>query len=308
MKRTILIIVICFISSDAWSFGAFFKKDSGKKEYVSKKKNPKEDNGSPPVVTPPVTPPTTPDPVDPPITEPDEPDETWYQPTTGTTWNWQLQGSINTSYKVDLYDIDLFDTSSAKISSLQSKGIKVICYFSAGSSENWRSDYSKFKSADKGKNLDGWDGEKWLDIRSSNVRSIMKARLDLAVEKNCDGVEPDNVDGYQNNTGFGLNYNDQISYNKFLAEEAHKRNLSIALKNDVDQVDDLVDYFDFTVNEECFEYNECSRLSPFKNQNKAILNAEYNKDKSVCSSAHSRGMSTLLLDYELDDSYRYSCD
>ena len=57
----------------------------------------------------------------------------WYQPTVGTTWQWQLVGTINTSYAVDLYDIDLFDTPATLIASLQASEKRVICYFSAGS-------------------------------------------------------------------------------------------------------------------------------------------------------------------------------
>lgn len=53
-------------------------------------------------------------------------------------------------------------------------------------------------------------------------------RLDVAVYKGCDGVEPDNVDGYTNNTGFILTAEDQLMYNRFLADEAHERGLLIA--------------------------------------------------------------------------------
>ncbi|MMZ65925.1 hypothetical protein D1872_283710 [compost metagenome] len=67
----------------------------------------------------------------------------------------------------------------------------------------------------------------------------MRARLDLAVQKGCDGVEPDNMDGYDNNTGFTLSADDQLAYNKFIANEARKRGLSVGLKNDLDQIIEL---------------------------------------------------------------------
>jgi hypothetical protein len=63
---------------------------------------------------------------------------------------------------------------------------------------------------------------------------ILFARLDLAVAKGCDGVEPDNVDGYANNTNFPLTVQDQLQFNIWLANEAHARGLSIGLKNDLD--------------------------------------------------------------------------
>jgi hypothetical protein len=94
----------------------------------------------------------------------------------------------------------------------------------------------------------------------------MSARMDIAKTKGCDGVEPDNIDAYTaDNKGgsFKLTYNDQITYNTWLAKEAHARDLSIGLKNDVDQVKDLVTHFDWALNEECWEYNECDTLQPF---------------------------------------------
>jgi hypothetical protein len=75
-------------------------------------------------------------------------------------------------------------------------GKKVICYFSAGSYESWRSDAKDFSNGDLGNNLDDWPGEKWLKLSSENVRGIMKKRVALAREKRCDAVDPDNVDGY----------------------------------------------------------------------------------------------------------------
>lgn len=102
----------------------------------------------------------------------------------------------NTTPDVSIFDIDLFDTPKETIQQLHALGKKVICYFSAGSYENWRPDASEFKPEDLGHNLDGWPGEKWLKLSSDNVRRIMKERMKMAVEKGCDGVDPDNVDAY----------------------------------------------------------------------------------------------------------------
>ena len=37
------------------------------------------------------------------------------------------------------------------------------------------------------------------------MRAVVEARLDLAVERGCDAVEPDNVDGWANDNGLALN-------------------------------------------------------------------------------------------------------
>jgi hypothetical protein len=102
----------------------------------------------------------------------------------------------STTPDVSIFDIDLFDTPTSTITRLHELGKKVICYFSAGSYEDWRPDAGQFKPEDLGKDLDGWPGEKWLDLRSENVRDIMEKRIKMASEKGCDGVDPDNVDGY----------------------------------------------------------------------------------------------------------------
>jgi hypothetical protein len=237
----------------------------------------------------------------------------WYRPGVDTTWAWQLQGALNTSYAVDIYDIDLFDTSAAAIASLRAGGHRVLCYFSAGSYESWRDDAGDFQTADLGNTLSGYADERWLDIRSSNVFSIMLDRLDLAASKGCDGVEPDNVMAYQENSGFNLTASDQLAFNRNLFNAAHQRGLAVALKNDLDQVDDLIDYVDLMVNEQCHQYSECHLLQPFIVAGKPVLNAEYltsyqDNPNTLCSDALQANIRTLILSVELDDSFYFNCD
>lgn len=242
--------------------------------------------------------------------------DSWYKPSIGTTWQIQISGKLNLSYDVAMYEIDLFDSSVEQIKALQASGKKVICYFSAGSSEDWRSDFSQFKATDMGKSLDGWPGEQWLDVRSDNVFNIMQARIELAKTKGCDGVDPDNVDGYSNKTGFTLTAADQLTYNKKLAAAAHAKGLAIALKNDLEQAEQLVVDFDFSVNEECFYYKECELLqTSFIAQGKPVFNIEYQNKYvtdsaargSFCATSLAAKFSSMILPLSLDDKYRYSC-
>jgi len=238
-----------------------------------------------------------------------------WMPSVNDTWQLQLQGTINTSYNAAVFDIDLFDTPQATINALKAQGKRVVCYFSAGSSESWRPDFSKFKAADMGNALDGWAGERWLDTRSANVRAVMMARMDLAKSKGCDGVDPDNVDGYTNKPGFPLTAATQLDYNRFLATQAHARGLAVGLKNGVAQLSDLASAFDFAVNEQCFQYNECSGYSAFTVQGKPVFNVEYQtkwKDattrQTLCAKAKALSLRTLVLPLALNDKFRYSCD
>jgi hypothetical protein len=242
---------------------------------------------------------------------------TWWKPAITDTWQWQLSGKINTAYNVKIYDVDLFDAPEAVIDNLRAKGRRVICYFSAGSSENWRPDFKQFTAGDMGKPLSGWAGERWLDVRSANVRRIMLQRLDRAVARKCDGVEPDNVDGFSNKNGLGLGPGDQLSYNQFLATEAHRRGLAVGLKNDVGQIPALVSSFDFAVNEQCNEYDECDKLRPFTSAGKPIFNAEYQQKyqsnvagarDSLCKASRAAKIRTLVLPTALNDKFRFTCD
>jgi hypothetical protein len=229
---------------------------------------------------------------------------TVWVPAPGTTWQWQLTGTINESVHVQMIDIDLFDNSAALISRLKASGKKVVCYFSAGSYENWRPDASQFPSAVLGNPMDGWPGERWLNVKRMDLlMPIMKARMDLAVHKGCDGLEPDNVDVWTNTSEAGVPVTaaDQLAYNRALAAEAHARGLSVALKNDGDQVSSLVGDFDFALNEQCMEYDECDSLMPFIHANKAVFNCEYNTSLSaMCSQAATRHFSSIKKSLDLD--------
>lgn len=239
----------------------------------------------------------------------------WYRPELNSTWQWQLQGVINTTYDVDVYDVDLFDVPQVTIDSLHAQNKRVICYFSAGSFEIFRDDASLFNDQVKGNVLGSFVDERWLDIRSENVMMIMRQRLDLAKQKKCDGVEPDNMDAYANNSGFSLTANDQLDFNRQIANEAHMRELAVALKNDLGQIPELVDYYDFSVNEQCNAFSECALLTPFVTAGKPIFNTEY-KDVYVtnsvqrdqmCLVSNNLQMKTLILPLNLDDAFRLSC-
>jgi len=227
----------------------------------------------------------------------------------GTSWQWQLASppSPLSLLDVGVYDIDLFDTPQSTIDQLHAAGTAVICYFSAGTWENWRPDASKFPSNVLGNDVSGWPGEKWLDTRSTVVRSLMAARLDLAVNKSCDGVEPDNVDGYQNTPGFPLTAATQLDYNQYIAKQAHARFLSVALKNDLSQITQLVSSFDWALCEQCNQYSECNMLKPFISQNKAVFSAEYqNKTSTYCPIENNLNFDALYKNLNLD-AFRVAC-
>jgi len=232
-----------------------------------------------------------------------------WSPAPGTTWQWQLDGAIDTSFDVAMYDIDLFEAPQETIDALRADGRIVICYFSAGSRESYRPDADDFPGAAVGKPLEGWAGERWLDVRDPTVRAIMETRLDLAVTKRCDGVEPDNVEAYANPSGFPLTAADQLDFNRFLATAAHQRDLSVGLKNDVEQAAALEPDFDWSLDEECVLYDECDGLAPFTGAGKAVFHVEYgaaSKADTVCPVTGPLGFSTVIKHLALD-AWRVAC-
>ncbi len=205
------------------------------------------------------------------------PAPSWWHPSIGTTWQWDLgEAPVDQSFNVNMYDIDLFDNEARVVADLHAAGRKVVCYISVGSWEDWRPDRDQFPAAVIGKAYEGWEGEKWLDIHQIDLLApIMRARFDQCTAKGFDGVEADNVDSYTNDTGFPLTYEDQLKYNIWLANEAHARGLSIGLKNDSEQVADLLSYFDGAMTEDCFDEGWCKQMSPFIAAGKPVFAAEY---------------------------------
>jgi hypothetical protein len=204
------------------------------------------------------------------------PDRQRWLPTPGTPWQWQLTTPVDLTVDVPVYDIDGVENGPDVVAALHAKGRKVICYVNAGAAENFRADYPEFPPAVLGAS-DGWPGERWLDIRQLDIlRPIMAARFDVCQQSGFDAIEADSVDGYENDTGFPLTATDQLAYNRMLADLAHQRGLSIGLKNDVEQTPDLVGDFDFAIDEQCVEYQECAALSPFVRAGKAVFEVEYN--------------------------------
>ena len=228
-------------------------------------------------------------------------------PALGGAWQIQYTGSIDTSVNVPTFDLDGFDTAASTVTALRAAGRHGICYFSAGSWENWRPDAASYPSSILG-NSNGWPGEKWVDIRQISVlKPIIDSRLAMCASKGFEAVDPDNVDGYANSSGFPLTATDQLAFNRWMAAEAHSYGLSIGLKNDLDQVPDLVGSYDFAVNEQCNQYNECATLSPFISAGKAVLHIEYQGAPSqICPVSLSSGFSTLFKNLSLD-AWRQAC-
>lgn len=229
----------------------------------------------------------------------------WWTPEPGQAFQVQYEGELDLSVEVDIISLDLFETSVEDIAGLHLRGIKVLCYLNAGAWEKWRPDQADFPESVLGFHYRGWPGERWLDIRQLEVlQPILTSRLDLCLAKGFDGVEPDNLDGYDNKTGFAITPEDQLNFNRWLARTAHERGLGIGLKNNPDQAQLLIDSFDWITTENCFKEQWCEQVSIFVQAGKPVFAIEYREEgmerDDFCHQAARLGMDAILKNESLD--------
>lgn len=257
-----------------------------------------------------------------------------YHPAVGSTWQWQLNpdvagGSIDTSIVADMYDIDGFSNGADTVAALKalpgtSVGNRgVTCYISAGTLENWRPDARAYDPMLLGNAYYGFEDERWLDIRRiSELAPFLELRMEMCKAKGFDAIEFDNMDSWYaaNNTGLNITEADAVAFVKYLAREAHERGMSMALKSVVEIVPDVRDHVDFSVVEECFENDECTRQSPntggeygydmMIEVDKPVFATEYDAyspTANVCAESNALLFSTIYKHVDLD-SYRVSCN
>ena len=207
------------------------------------------------------------------------------------------------------------------VNALHAQGAKAICYIDAGAAESFRPDYSAYQNFNNscsgclfGKPVGGFRNEFWLNINNDRgqrnfILSQVGNRLDRCVANHFDGVEMDVVDAYSNRTGLTISADTQLLFNSALANLAHSKGLTVALKNDVEQVPDLVPYFDYAINEQCQQYNECTNYTTyFAAQGKAVFQVEYKLSTSkFCSQANSANRNAILKTYDLFDTPYTPC-
>jgi len=190
----------------------------------------------------------------------------------------------------------------AAVQALHVRGARVIGYVDAGTAETWRPDFPELQAFDQscdgclfGNPLSNFPDEYWLNInagvrginpntgRSETTRQFlldeMLARVKEARLIGVDAIEFDDVDAYQSHTGLSITAKAQLSYNAALANLAHRLGLSVGLKNDRDQAEALQPYFDFGIEEQCWQYDECGAVQAWPSlYGKAVFDVEYGSD------------------------------
>jgi len=241
-----------------------------------------------------------------------------WKPSQGHGWQIILSENLDVSRglspsDVAVWDLDLFDTDASTISSLHQSGKNVICYYSAGTSEQGRPDLGSLKQSDYGKGLPDWPGENYIDIRSATVWNVMKGRIDMASQKGCDAIDPDNMDGYSNDNGLGLTQKDAANFQNKMGDYARSLGMAVGLKNAEEIVDSV--NVDFAVNEQCLETGRCTWYKNLIAAGKPVYHIEYTDDGSNRSSSdyclegtpEASQFDTVIKHLSLDGWVRY-CD
>jgi len=253
-------------------------------------------------------------------------EDQWWKPKASENlkWQWQLQGEIDTTLPVQVYNIDI-NVPQRKIDELKARGIKLICYFSAGTVESFRSDSRLFPQEIIGEQYEDLIDEQWVDYANIDALApIMRARIEKCASKGFDAIEIDNVDAHNYETrdeqgevvNIGTNFNmtldESIAYVRWLTNEAHSRGLGIGLKNAEEMVADVVDEVDWMLVEDCYFDSWCLAATAFIDADKPVFMAEYDElvpdFAPACELAKSLGYSAIWRDTSLSNRLYLACE
>jgi hypothetical protein len=231
------------------------------------------------------------------------------RPTPLGSWQIQLSGALDTSLDVDVFVAD-FQTDTAVIRGLHDAGRIVMCYFSAGTAEEFRDDWERFPENALGAELPDYPNERFVDVRDDTVRAIMEDRVIAAEAAGCDGIHPSGLAVFGASTGLDFDRAAQLDYNRWLAETVHARGLSIGLVDgDTSLAEALVADFDWTVVWSCL-LTDCPSAAPFTSAGKPALLVEYGDEAragEVCPLAESLKLSVIIKRNANLDAFRVGC-
>ncbi len=266
----------------------------------------------------------------------------WWQPGPIASWAYVIGENYPLAIPTNLGNVQVYDSDAGITDGLSSTGMPIadgtiessesaihaagsrsICYLDVGGAENYRSDYSLFDPSELGSAEPGWPNEQWVNVADwsmpvpapyETLQTIMTNRISLCKQEGFDAAEPDNGDAYANAPlgGFTLTMQQDEAFLKELASIAHGDGLAIFLKNGVNGdsfVSDMAPYVDGAINEQCWQYNECSSLEIFVQAGKPVLNVEYQNfaESTLCPQANAFPMATTHTDVNLDGAIVYGC-
>jgi len=224
-------------------------------------------------------------------------------PGPGAPFQIQLDGGVPDDPGAAIVIVDGSVPADA-VAALHASGTYVVCYLSIGTWEDWRPDANAFPAAVLGASLDDWPDERNVDLRALDVLGpIWAARLDACAAKGFDAVDPDNIDSFENDSGFPLTADDAVAAWEWVAREAHARGLAVGQKNAPSLTPRLVGLADFAVTEQCLEQGWCDDVGAYVAAGKPVLAIEYVEDGATlgrwCEAAGVARLSLLVTTLDL---------
>lgn len=233
----------------------------------------------------------------------------WWKPEAEISFDWVLgKSNSNDSFNTSIVDLDAFETSSETVFKLHTQGKKVIAYLSVGTIENTRSDSHLLPKEIIGNIYPQWPEEKWLDIRKlDKMKPWLSSRLSMIKQKGFDAIEPDNLDAYENNTGFDINLIDTKTFCDYLISLSHSMGLGIGQKNMPELAIEYSSKFDWALIEDAFYQGWSKELKPYIDKNKPVFSVDYTDnvpqeifETTICPKSKIMKYSTILKNRNLD--------
>jgi len=217
------------------------------------------------------------------------------------------------------------------VAGYHARGVHVVCYVDVGTAEDWRLDVGngnfhvldtdlssdRLRPSDLLGNNSGWPGEKWFNTNPTGpayvfLQKMMISRFKLARRAGCDAIEPDNLDVSENpGTGVNETVAQDDEYAEWIANTVHSLGMSVAQKNFEDQSRRLEPYFDFVIEEQCYQYLDCGDLQPYIARGKGVFDVEYPRRALSSADCPKKnlvpGVNVMLKDLNVDPSPRIVC-
>ncbi|RUS60557.1 endo alpha-1,4 polygalactosaminidase [Pseudorhodobacter sp. E13] len=229
----------------------------------------------------------------------------------GESFDVQYTEPYRLDRKVQTLVLDADEFGPETVLGLRAAGTKVMCYVSVGTLETYRADFDAFPAKAIGKGLPDWPEERYIDIRHKAILPLMEQRFQKCKDAGFEGISPDNMDVYANESGFDLSEADAVAYVTALAQMAHGMGLLIGHKNAPDLAGALSAQLDFVITESCWKWDFCDAYQSYTEAGKPIFDIEYTDDfpdfDAACLRAREVGISMILKARDLTGETYQSC-
>ncbi|RKN49348.1 endo alpha-1,4 polygalactosaminidase [Micromonospora endolithica] len=221
-------------------------------------------------------------------------------------WQWQLTAPVDVTVDADVFLLDAVRVTAEETTALRVRDRRLVCHVPVGTYADTDPDAGRFPPAVRGSAVRGTGGTdrpaRWLDVRRWDLLApVLADRFRLCRGKGFGAVALVDADGYAQRTGFPLNFDDQLLFNRRVATLARSLDLSPGLVDDVGQVAALAPDFDFAVSRDCVRLRRCAKLLPFVDAGKPVFHVEFTGDPAVfCVTTLGYGFASIRKSPELD--------